>query len=119
MARGEGRLDTVVGPESHVKGDFRVAGSLRLDGNVEGRIDVSGTFMTGPGAVLKGEARCRDAVVSGRVEGNIHASETVELQSGAQVLGNIVCKSLVIQRDCLFQGNCAMTRADDPARGRD
>ena len=119
MAKNEGKLDTVVGPESHVKGDFRVAGSLRLDGNVEGRVDVSETFMTGPRALLKGEVRCRDAVVAGRLEGDIHASESVELQGGAQVIGNIACKTLVIQRDCLFQGNCAMTRAENPPGGRD
>jgi len=119
MAKSEGKLDTVVGPESQVTGDFRVAGSLRLDGNVEGRIDVSEIFMTGPRALLKGEIHCRDAVIAGRTEGNIHASESVELQSGAQVLGNVACKSLVIQRDCLFQGNCAMTRTENPAGVRE
>jgi cytoskeletal protein CcmA (bactofilin family) len=52
---------------------------------------------------------CRDAVIAGRIEGNVFAAETVELQTGAQVFGNITGKGLVIQKDCVFQGNCAMT----------
>jgi len=116
MARDKatGKLDTIVGPETSVKGDFRAAGSLRLDGNVEGRIDVTETFLAGPRSFLKGEVHCRDAVIAGRIEGNIFAAETVELQTGAQVFGNITCKGLVIQRDCLFEGNCSMVQSHQP-----
>jgi cytoskeletal protein CcmA (bactofilin family) len=106
--RDQGRLDTVIGPETSVKGDFRVAGGVRLDGNVEGRMDVTETLVTGPKSLLKGEVHCRDAVIAGRIEGNVFAAEAVELQTGAQVFGNISCKGLVIQRDCVFHGNCAM-----------
>jgi cytoskeletal protein CcmA (bactofilin family) len=108
--RTEGKLDTVVGPETSVKGDLRVSGSVRLDGQVEGRLDITETLVSGPRSLLKGELHCRDAVVAGRVEGNVFASETVELQAGAQVFGNVTCKGLVIQRDCLFQGNCSMVK---------
>jgi cytoskeletal protein CcmA (bactofilin family) len=110
MAKNEGKLDTVIGPDTTVKGDVRVGGSLRLDGQVEGRVDVAETFQTGPRSLLKGEVHTRDAVIAGRVDGNIHASDTVELQAGAQVFGNVACKGLVIQRDCLFHGNCTMVQ---------
>jgi len=106
--RSGGPLDTVIGPETVVKGDIRVGGSLRIDGSVEGRVDVTAVFMTGPQSRLKGEAHCREAVVAGRVEGNIHAAEAVELQSGAQVFGDIACKGLVVQRDTVFNGTCSM-----------
>jgi cytoskeletal protein CcmA (bactofilin family) len=110
MARPEGKLDTVVGPESSVKGDFRVSGSLKLDGRVEGRVDVTESLLTGPKSVLKGEAHCRDAVIAGRIEGDIFASDTVELQAGAQLQGNVNCRGLIIQRDCVFHGNCSMVQ---------
>jgi len=113
--RSEGKLDTVVGPETTVKGDFKVAGSLRLDGQIEGNLDVTETLLTGPRSLLKGDAHCRDAVIAGRVEGNILASEGVELQTGAQVSGNIRCRGLVVQRDCFFQGNCSMVAAEAQA----
>ncbi len=111
--QNDGRLDTVIGPETNVSGDLRVTGGVRLDGQVEGRMDVTETLVTGPKSLLKGELHCRTAVVAGRIEGDIYAAEGVELQTGAQVFGNISCKGLVIQPDCLFQGNCSMVQADE------
>jgi cytoskeletal protein CcmA (bactofilin family) len=110
--RNEGKLDTIIGPESTVKGDCRIGGSLRLDGQVEGRLDVTDSFVTGPKSLLKGEVHCRDAVIGGRIDGNVYAAETVELQTGAQVIGDVSCKAIVIQRDCHFQGNCSMVQGD-------
>jgi cytoskeletal protein CcmA (bactofilin family) len=106
----EGKLDTVIGPETGVKGDLQVAGSFRLDGRVEGKLEIQETLLSGPNSLLKGELHCRDAVVAGRIEGDVIAQETVELQSGANVVGNIRCKGLIIQRDSFFQGNCMMAR---------
>ncbi len=111
----DGRLDTVIGPETNVRGDFRVTGSVRLDGQVEGRMDVTETLVTGPRSLLKGDLNCRSAVIAGRIEGDIYAAEGVELQTGAQVFGNVSCKGLVIQPDCLFQGNCSMAQAGEGA----
>jgi len=104
----EGKLDTVIGPDTNVKGDFKVSGCLRLDGQVEGKVEVAETLLTGAKSIIKGNVQCRDAVIAGRVEGDIVAAETVELQSGAQVFGDVKCRGLIIQRDCFFQGNCAM-----------
>jgi cytoskeletal protein CcmA (bactofilin family) len=109
-SRAEGKLDTVIGPETSVKGDLRVAGGVRLDGQVEGRMDITETLVTGPRSLLKGELHCRDAVIAGRVEGNVFATETVVLQTGAQVFGNISSKGLVIQKDCVYHGNCSMVQ---------
>lgn len=111
--RNDGRLDTVIGPETSVKGDFHVAGGVRLDGQIEGRMDVTETIVTGARSQLKGVVHCRAAVIAGRIEGDIYAAESVELQTGAQVFGNVSCKGLVIQPDCLFQGNCSMAQADE------
>ena len=105
----EGNIDTAIGPETSITGDLRVGASLQMDGTVEGKLDVSESVLAGPKALIKGEIRCREAVIAGRVEGNIYASETVELQSGARVVGNINCKGLVIQRDSFFEGNCTMS----------
>lgn len=102
-------MDTVVGPGSAVRGDFRVSGGLRLDGQVDGRMDLGGGFVAGSNSLLKGELHCRDAVIAGRIEGNVFAREVVELQAGAHVIGNIECKSLVVHRGSFFQGSCTMT----------
>jgi cytoskeletal protein CcmA (bactofilin family) len=111
--RNDGRLDTVIGPQTSVRGDFHVTGGVRLDGQVEGRMDVTETIVTGPRSLLKGELHCRAAVIAGRIEGDVYAAEGVELQSGAQVFGNISSKGLVIQPDCVFEGSCMMAPANE------
>jgi cytoskeletal protein CcmA (bactofilin family) len=107
-----GKLDTVIGSETTVKGDLRVNGGLRLDGRLEGRLDVGDLFLAGPSSFLKGEVQCRSAVIAGRIEGDVRAKETVELQTGARVFGNISCQELVIQPGCAFEGNCTMVRKE-------
>ncbi len=108
--RTAGKLDTVIGSETQITGDLRVEGGLRLDGKIEGRGDIGDVFLTGPRSLLKGEVRCRRAVIAGRIEGNITASEIVELQTGAEVFGNITCRGLVIQPGCFFEGKCTMLK---------
>ncbi len=110
--RTTGKVDTIIGTETVVKGDFRVVGGFRLDGQIEGKIEITEMFLAGPRALLKGEVRCASALIAGRIEGNIFASETVELQRGAQLFGNITCRALVIQPGCFFEGNCSMVRGD-------
>jgi cytoskeletal protein CcmA (bactofilin family) len=115
--RTEGNLDSAIGPETSITGDLRVGASLQMDGKVEGKLDVSDAVLAGPKSYIKGEIRCREAVIAGRVDGNIVAAETVELQSGAKVFGNISCKGLVIQRDSFFEGNCTMTARIEESTG--
>lgn len=105
-----GRIDTVIGSEAVLKGDLRVDGGVRLDGKLEGRMDVADVFLAGPRSFLKGEVHCRSAVIAGRIEGDIRAQELVELQTGAQVFGNITCRELVIQPGCFFEGKCTMLK---------
>jgi|UniRef100_A0A7V3UZ32 cytoskeletal protein CcmA (bactofilin family) len=107
-----GKLDTVIGSETSVKGDVRVNGGLRVDGKLEGRVDIGDIFLAGPSSFLKGDVQCRSAVIAGRIEGDVRANETVELQTGAQVFGNITCRELVIQPGCFFQGNCTMVKPE-------
>lgn len=108
----DGRLDTIIGTETVVKGELQVGGGLRLDGKFEGRLDVGDVILTGARSFLNGDVNCRSAVIAGRIEGNITARESVELQTGAQVIGNITSRSLVIQPGCFFEGNCTMVKGE-------
>ena len=111
-----GHIDTLVGPDTVVKGDVRSAGGLRLDGQLEGRVDVGEAFLSGPRSFLRGDLDCRSAVIAGRVEGNVLCRETVELQTGAHVKGDVRCAGLVIQRGSFFDGNCTMRREAEEAK---
>lgn len=104
----EGKLDTLIGKDTIVKGTIKAKGSLRIDGELEGNITISDTFTAGSGAVVKGDVRCKDAFVSGKIEGNINAQGKVEMHSGANLTGDVTCRGLVVQDGVFFEGRCSM-----------
>jgi cytoskeletal protein CcmA (bactofilin family) len=108
MSRNEERLDTIIGKMVRIKGDITTDSGLRLDGQIEGNVDVGSILITGKGSLIKGDIRCKEAIIGGRIEGNISASNAVEMQTGASIFGDVHCKSLIIQKDCFFEGKCQM-----------
>lgn len=104
----ESKLDTVVGPETEVKGDVSVRGSMRLDGRVEGNVSVMDSLYMGKGAFVHGDVHCKEGVVAGKIEGNLVVQGALELQSGATVMGDVKCKSLVLAKDAFLDGRVSM-----------
>jgi cytoskeletal protein CcmA (bactofilin family) len=107
--KAEGKLDTVIGRNTRIIGEIKTEGSLRVDGRGEGNLTVSDTLISGQGSFVKGDVRCKNAVLGGRIEGNVFAGGVVEMQSGSSLLGDITCKGVVIQPNVFFEGRCQMS----------
>jgi cytoskeletal protein CcmA (bactofilin family) len=105
----ESKLDAVIGPESELKGDVSVRGSMRLDGRIEGNVSVMDSLFTGKGSHIRGEVHCKDGVFAGKIEGNVTASGTVEMQAGGSLLGDIKCRNLILDHDAFLDGRVKMT----------
>lgn len=82
-----------------VRGDLETAGSLRIDGRLEGSVLKADVLVVGADAVIVGDVNAREVVVGGVVHGNIRASARVELRPAAKVEGDI--DSTVI---CIHEG---------------
>jgi len=106
----EGKIDSLIGKETVIKGDIKTNGSAKIDGSVEGSILVKDSVFIGKGASVKGNVNCKNGVIGGKIEGNIDAQEMIEFQNGAQMFGDIVCKGLIIQEGVFFEGNCRMSQ---------
>jgi cytoskeletal protein CcmA (bactofilin family) len=106
----EGKIDTLIGKDTVIKGDLRSSGSVKIDGQIEGNIAVKESIVIGKDAMVKGNSSCRNAIIGGKIQGNIEAQELLEYQSGAQMVGDITCKGLIVQEGVLFEGNCRMAQ---------
>jgi cytoskeletal protein CcmA (bactofilin family) len=106
----EGKIDTLIGKDTVIKGDLQSTGSVKIDGQIEGNTRVKESIVIGKDAIVKGNSACRNAVVGGKIEGNIEAQEILEYQSGAQMIGDIICKGLIVQEGVIFDGNCRMVQ---------
>lgn len=104
----EGRMETILGPETHFQGTIRSKGFIRVDGRVEGGISAEGVVIGEHGHV-QGDVTAKTVVIGGKVTGNIVAAQTLELQGKSQIFGDIRTSQLSIAEGAVFEGNCVMT----------
>lgn len=102
----EGKLDTIVGREAIVKGEVKVKGSLRIDGQVEGSIDSSETVVVGKTGRVSGEVKAKHAIIAGDVSGDLFLSSLGVLETGSRLRGDIVCQGLIVHEGVFFEGRC-------------
>jgi cytoskeletal protein CcmA (bactofilin family) len=101
-------LDTIIGKATKVVGEIHSDGSLRIDGKIDGAVDVKGFLTIGPTANVKAEVRANEAIVSGIVNGNIIVEEKLELEKTARIKGDIITKVLTVNTGARFNGKCQM-----------
>ncbi|NLO98480.1 MAG: polymer-forming cytoskeletal protein [Peptococcaceae bacterium] len=93
-----------VAESCEIKGAFKALGNARIDGKLEGSIQVAGTLIVGPTAVLKADIEAQNVSIAGEVRGNVKVEEFLELSSSARLYGDICTKELKIDQGARFIG---------------
>ena len=101
------KLNRVV-EQTSIKGDIKSESNFRIDGNLDGTIDIKGRLDVGPSGFIKGEVKCENADIEGTIDGNIKVSEILTLKSTAKIEGNIETGKLAIEPGATFSGSCDM-----------
>ncbi len=108
-ASGEGKPETIVGSTTSIEGAvIKSDGNLRLDGSVEGEIDVAGTVIVGKTGRVMASIRARQVFVAGAIKGDVEAPNGLEITSTGKVFGNITVGSLQIEQGGVFRGQSFM-----------
>lgn len=102
---------TIIGPDTHIKGEMTFETAACVLGRLEGRITSKGELNIGEGAACKASIDAARIVVDGAVEGDIVARERLELNAGAQINGDIVAARLIVAEGASFVGNCRVGEA--------
>jgi cytoskeletal protein CcmA (bactofilin family) len=89
----DGRIDTLVGPNSKVNGDLAFSGRCHVDGTVKGSVSAdpesnSALSIAEDGSV-EGGVTVPHVILYGVVRGDVVASQRVELGPTARVIGNV------------------------------
>lgn len=108
MKEGSGTEVTVVGKGARIEGTLVSAGSLRIDGQVNGKITAEGDVMLSTQSQVEADVQAQNVVVAGRFKGNILAKGKAELAQGGKVDGNITAKALVVSEGAWFSGQSVM-----------
>ena len=109
MASGETderRVTAWIGQGVVVEGRITSAQDLRIDGKVDGTIEVGNHgLIIGASAVVKANLVARSIVISGAVNGNVTASERVDLHATGSVEGDINSPRLIMADGAFIKGN--------------
>ena len=103
------KINTILGEGVRVEGTIEFAGTIRLDGEVKGKIvGCEGILIIGEKAVIEADVEVGTAVIMGAVEGTLEARERIEVYPPGRVTGDIRAPAVVLEKGVVFNGNCTM-----------
>lgn len=90
MFGGDERSEvSVVGPGTRIEGTVVAAGSLRVEGEVKGKITAEREVMLSPQGRVEANIQAASIVLAGQVKGNLAAQGDVSLPADSRLDGNI------------------------------
>jgi len=119
-AGSPGRPMAALGSSIAFKGDLGGDEDLRIDGRIEGAVQLPQHELTiGESGRVQAQIFARSVVVHGRVTGNVTATERVELQATGAVDGDIRAPRLVVAEGAVVNGAIVMSEAEPAAAPED
>lgn len=98
----------LIGAGTSIEGDITTNGDMRIDGFLQGTINVKGKLVVGPAGTVEGEIICQNADISGTIKGKIGVAELLSLKSSSKLSGDIITNKISIEPGAAFTGSCSM-----------
>jgi len=113
MFRGDETSEvSVVGPGTKIEGTVVAAGSLRVEGEVKGKITAEREVMLSPQGRVEANIQAASIVAAGQVKGNLAAKGDVSLPADSRLDGNIRAHNVevggVVMGDIVGKGRVAL-----------
>jgi cytoskeletal protein CcmA (bactofilin family) len=101
------KIETIVGPNAYFRGDIQSDGGVRIDGILEGTIDITGNLVIGEGAKIIAEITANNISISGAIKGNVKGNRVEILETG-RVWGDLTINSLLLNEGAYLRGQTTM-----------
>ncbi len=98
----------VIGKNTSLVGNLISEGDFRIDGNVEGTINIKGKVVVGKDSIIKGTIICGDADIEGVFTGKLFVNNTLSLKSNAVINGEVNIAKLAVEPGATFNASCNM-----------
>lgn len=103
-------IDTILGQGIIVKGELIGDGNIRIDGQLNGRLEASGDVYIGKKANVTGDCNVGSIIIGGKVTGNVVATKRVEVLPDGELHGDILAPRICIADGVIFEGNCKISK---------
>jgi cytoskeletal protein CcmA (bactofilin family) len=91
-----------------ITGDVKSEGDFRVDGIIEGTIEIKGRIVVGQSGSINGTMICTNAEIEGTLSGTIKVSDLLSLKQTAKINGDVTVGKLAIEPGATFDATCAM-----------
>jgi len=107
------KIETLVGNNCHIIGNFTGTGVLKIDGIIDGDILWEDDVIIGSKSEINGNILCNNAFVNGNVNGNIKCKNILTIQSEGRIKGDITVKKIIVNESGILEGKCTMIDIDN------
>ena len=109
-----GSISTLIGVDARIEGHLDFAGTLRLDGQLEGQMTGrNGVLIVGEKAQIKADINVHKAVIMGTITGSVNALDKIELYPPARITGDICAPMVTIESGAVLNGKCVMQKPEE------
>lgn len=102
------KVDTLIGKTANFKGNLHAAGTVRVEGCLEGELKIDGDVVIGESGKVIGNVIASNAHIGGKIEGNICIKGQVHLTPSSSINGDIEVGNLIVDEGAVFTGKCIM-----------
>ena len=100
-----------------ISGEVRFAGTLRVDGRVDGRVTnytgKKGTLILSKGSIINGPVETTNLITDGEIHGDVNIKDTLECRASSIIDGEIYYGKLQIAEGAQLRGRCTQRSKDD------
>lgn len=117
MAKRKPMIETLIGAKTVLKGDVDFAGSLYLEGRVEGNVngaDEEAQLDINETGQVTGEVHVANVEVNGTIEGELHADGRLVLGPQSHVEGNVFYHVLEMAAGAAVNGKLVYRARTEP-----
>lgn len=104
----ETKVVTIIGPETSIRGEIRCKGTIRIEGEVSGRVQSDDTIVVLDTGKVQADLVAGQVIIGGAVKGNVFAQERIEITARGRLVGDITAPRVSISEGVTFEGKCSM-----------
>lgn len=95
---------SVLGRGARVRGRVSGEGDLRIEGQIEGDVSVSGDLAIEDGGAVTGDVTAGAVEIAGGLDGDVSARGTVTIHATARVAGDMIGVEVNLEEGASFSG---------------
>lgn len=103
----------LIGSGIHINGDISGTENLRIEGKVEGKIDLGGSQVEiGENGKVAADIIAKNVKIDGHLQGDVHGKERVVISKSGRVRGNITAPRVILEDGAIFKGSIDINPAE-------